>query len=95
MQLASLRPPCSARKLREEPWQARRNDLRSAGLGALGILGVYIPKGPKVVPFGGSFRILEGNPKKELLWGLWVGLGASIRDFRSLGFGALGIWVRG
>ena len=30
-----------------------------------------LPKGPKVVPFGGSyFSIYE--PQKEQLWGLWV-----------------------
>ena len=34
---------------------------------------VNIAIGPKVVPFWGFiFRILSGNPKKELLWGLWV-----------------------
>ena len=28
-----------------------------------------LPIGPKVVPFlGFIFRILQGNPKKELLW---------------------------
>ena len=34
------------------------------------MLRVY-PKGPKVVPFGGScLEFQKGNPKKELLWGL-------------------------
>ena len=29
--------------------------------------------GPEVVPFWFIFRILQGNPKKELLRGPWVG----------------------
>ena len=35
-----------------------------------------LPKGPKVVPFWDyliNYRILNMNPQKELLWGLWVG----------------------
>ena len=33
-----------------------------------------VPIGPKVVPFWGSyFQFCKGIPKKELLWGLWVG----------------------
>ena len=34
--------------------------------------GLLLPIGPKVVPFWGSY-----NPKKELLWGLWVIVGLS------------------
>ena len=37
------------------------------------------------------FRIPKGNPKKELLWGLWV-----IDAFHGLrGLRASGFWVRG
>ena len=33
-----------------------------------------LPLGPKVAPFGGSYlESYKGIPKKELLWGLWVG----------------------
>ena len=43
--------------------------LRVSGKG----LPDFVRLGPKVVPFWGFiFRILYGNPKKELLWGLWV-----------------------
>ena len=59
--------------------------LRGLGPGPLQALRPYIPIGPIVVPFGGGYllhRILYMNPmnpmnsKKELLWGLWVGLRA-------------------
>ena len=35
-----------------------------------------LPIGPKVVPFSDylTYGILNMNPKKELLWGLWVDL---------------------
>ena len=34
----------------------------------------YLPLGPKVVPFWGSYvEFYKVIPKKELLWGLWVG----------------------
>ena len=39
---------------------------------------VAIPMGPTVAPFLGlPYMILNMNPKKELLWGLWVGTLAS------------------
>ena len=46
---------------------------------------LQLPIGPKVVPFCGFiFRIEEGNPNKELLWGLWVVLGFRIMLRRAL-----------
>ena len=45
------------------------------GAEAFGVLALNIPKGPKVVPFWDyliDYRLLNMNPQKELLWGLWV-----------------------
>ena len=37
-------------------------------------LSMRLPIGPKVVPFWGSYlESYKVIPKKELLWGLWVG----------------------
>ena len=52
------------------------------GLGTLALtcwITVGLPIGPKVVPFWGSYLEFYKvyNPKKELLWGLWVELKAS------------------
>ena len=40
------------------------------------------------------FRILEGNPKKELLRGLWVEFGVLALGLQALGFGLWGWPVR-
>ena len=48
-----------------------------------------------VFPLGGSYRILKGDPKKELLWSLWVsniprGGSLCLCAFRVSGLGVLG-----
>ena len=42
---------------------------------------------------GFIYRILEGNPKKELLWSLWVGSGFRVhRVYRFMVYRASGFW---
>ena len=55
-----------------------------------------LPIGAKVVPFGGFYLgSYKGNPKKELLWNLWVKelLWSLWVRLKVQGSGVLGFWV--